>query len=72
MKKSFMLDELDCANCALKMEDAVRKIDGVVSVQVNFMTQKLTLEAADDVFDKVLKETVKICKRVEPDCRIVC
>lgn len=72
MKKSFMLDELDCANCALKMEDAVRKIDGVIGVQVNFMTQKLTLEAADDVFDKVLKETVKVCKRVEPDCRIVC
>ena len=69
MKKTFKC-EVDCANCAAKMEEAVKKIDGVESVRVNFMTQKLVLEAADDVFDVVLKETVKACKKVEPDCEI--
>lgn len=71
MKKVFMLDELDCANCGLKMEDAIRKIDGVKNVSVSFMTQKLTLEADDEVFDKVLKEAAKVCRKIEPDCRIV-
>jgi hypothetical protein len=52
------------------MEDAVKKLDGVVSARVNFMTQKFTLEAADDVFDKVFDAAVKACKKVEPDCSI--
>ena len=71
MKKTYALDELDCANCGLKMEDAIRKIDGVKSVSISFMVQKITLEADDADFDRVLKEAVKICKKVEPDCRIV-
>lgn len=71
MKKTYALDELDCANCGLKMEDAIRKIDGVKSVSISFMLQKITLEADDADFDRVLKEAVKICKKVEPDCRIV-
>lgn len=71
MKKTYALDELDCANCGLKMEDAVRKIDGVKSVNISFMTQKITLEADDADFDRVLKEAVRACKKVEPDCRIV-
>ncbi|MDD3336265.1 MAG: cation transporter [Eubacteriales bacterium] len=71
MKKTFVLDELDCANCGLKMEDAIRKINGVQNVSISFMTQKLMLEAADDQFERVLSEAVKACKRVEPDCRIV-
>ncbi len=71
MKKTYALDELDCANCGLKMEDAVRKIEGVKSVNISFMTQKITLEADDADFDRVLKEAVKACKKVEPDCRIV-
>ncbi len=69
MKKTFKC-EVDCANCAAKMEEAIKKIDGVESARVNFMTQKLVLEAADDVFDSVLKEAVKACKKVEPDCEI--
>ncbi|MBQ6587802.1 MAG: cation transporter [Butyrivibrio sp.] len=69
MKKTFKC-EVDCANCAAKMEEAVKKIDGVESVRVNFMTQKLMLEAADDVFDSVLDAAVKACKKVEPDCEI--
>ena len=69
MKKTFKC-EVDCANCAAKMEEAIKKIDGVKSARVNFMTQKLVLETADDVFDSVLKEAVKACKKVEPDCEI--
>ena len=64
MKKIFKLEDLDCANCAAKME-------GVESVSVNFFTQKLTLEAADDAFDDVLKKVVKTAKKVEPDCTII-
>ncbi len=71
MKKTYALDELDCANCGLKMEEAVRKIEGVKNVNISFMTQKITLEADDADFDRVLKEAVKACKKVEPDCRIV-
>lgn len=71
MKKTYALDELDCANCGLKMEDAIRKIDGVKSVSISFMLKKITLEADDADFDRVLKEAAKVCKKVEPDCRIV-
>lgn len=71
MKKTFKLIDLDCANCAAKMEDAIKKIDGVKSASVNFMTQKMTLEADDDRFDSILQDAVKVCKKVEPDCEIV-
>ena len=55
MKKVFRLRDLDCANCARKMEDAIRKIDGVEDVQVSFMTQKLTLVADDARFDEIVE-----------------
>ena len=71
MKKKFKLDEVDCANCAAKMEDAIRKIDGVKDVSVNFMTQKMTLEADDDRFDAVLEEAVAVIAKVEPDCEVI-
>ncbi len=70
MKKKFDLEDLDCANCALKMENAIRKIDGVRDVSVSYMTQKLTVDAEDDRFDEILKQIVKTCKKVEPDCVI--
>ena len=70
MKKTFKLIDLDCANCAAKMEDAIRRIDGVTAVTVSFMTQKLTLEAEDSRFDAILKEAVRVCKKIEPDCQI--
>ena len=69
MKKTYKC-EVDCANCAAKMEDAIKKIDGVTNARVNFMTQKLTLEADDSNYDAILKEAVKACKKVEPDCEI--
>lgn len=70
MKKTFDLVDLDCANCAQKMEDAVRKIDGVENVQISFLTQKMTLTADDAKFDKIIKQAVKVCRRIEPDCEI--
>ena len=70
MKKIFKLTALDCANCARKIEDAIRKIDGVQDVTVSFMTQKLTLVADDARFDEIVKEAVKVCRKVEPDCTI--
>lgn len=71
MKKTFSLEELDCANCAAKMETAINKIDGVTSATVSFMTQKLTIEADEKDFPKILKEAQKVIKKVEPDCRII-
>ncbi len=71
MKKVFKLEDLECAHCAQKMEDGIRKLDGVQNVKVNFIMQKMTLEADDERFDEVLKEAVQICKKIEPDCRII-
>ncbi len=70
MKKTFNLTDLDCANCAAKMEAAVLKIEGVKAAQVSFLTQKMTVEAEEADFDRIMKKAVKACKKVEPDCRI--
>ncbi len=71
MKKMFALEDLDCANCAAKMENAIKQIDGVTNASVSFMQQKLMLEAAEDCFERVLEEAVRICRKIEPDCRII-
>lgn len=71
MKKVFKLDDLDCANCARKMEDGIRALEGVQSVSINFLAQKLTLEAPDAEFDEILKKAAKVIKKIEPDCTIV-
>jgi copper chaperone CopZ len=71
MRKVFKLDEIDCAVCAGKLEDAIKKLDGVQSVKVNFLTQKLTLEAADDDFDAVFDAVIKLAADIEPDCEIL-
>lgn len=71
MKKKFKLDEVDCANCAAKMEEAIKKIDGVLDASVNFMTQKMTLEAEDARFDEILDEACKVIAKVEPDCEVI-
>lgn len=70
MKKRYKLIDLDCANCAAKMEDAIRKIDGVTAATVSFLQQKLTIEAEDARFDEIMVQVGKVCKRVEPDCVI--
>ena len=71
MKKTFKLIDLDCANCARKMEDAIKKLDGVADASVSFLTQKMTVDADDDRFDEIMQQVVKCCKKVEPDCEIV-
>ena len=70
MKKTFKLIDLDCAHCAAKMEEAIKKLPGVTNASVNFLSQKLTLEAPDDSFSDIVKQVVKTCKDIEPDCTI--
>ena len=70
MKKKFKLQDLDCANCAAKMEEAIKKIQGVSDANVSFTTQKMTIEAEDGRFDEIMQEVVAVCKKVEPDCVI--
>ena len=70
MKKTFMLEDLDCAHCAAKMEDAINKLEGVNKATVNLLAQKMTVDAVDDRFDEIMQEIVKVCKKVEPDCEI--
>ena len=69
MKKHYKF-EIDCANCAAKVEAAVKKIDGVNDATVNFMAQKLVLDADDARFDEILKEVEAVAKKVEPDCEL--
>ncbi len=71
MKKKFKMVDLDCANCAAKMENAIKKIDGVQDATVSFMAQRLTVEADDSRFEEIMDQIVKTCKKVEPDCQIV-
>ncbi len=70
MKKRFNLTDLDCANCAAKMEANIKKIDGVKDASVSFMTQKMMVDADDARFDEIMQEVVAVCKKVEPDCVI--
>ena len=69
MKKTYAI-EVDCANCAAKIENAVKELPGVTNASISFMAQKMMLEADDDKFDAVLQEAVKVAKKVEPDFEI--
>ena len=71
MKKQFKLADLDCANCAAKMERAVSKLDGVDAVNVSFMTQRMSIDADETRFDEIMDNVVKACRKIEPDCKIV-
>ena len=71
MKKRFNLTDLDCASCAAKMEQAIKKLPGVRDASVSFLTQKLTLDADDARFDEILRQVITVCRKVEPDCTIV-
>lgn len=71
MKKKFKLQDLDCANCAAKMEDAIKKLAGVHDASVSFMTQKMMIDAEDAQFDEIMKKVQEVCAKVEPDCRIL-
>lgn len=71
MTKRFNLIDLDCANCAAKMETAIKKIAGVEDASVSFMTQKMTIQADPEHFEEIMDQVVKACRKVEPDCQIV-
>lgn len=71
MTKTYKMQDLDCANCARKMEDAIRKLEGVTEVHVNFLTQKMILTADDARFEEIVREAVKCVRRVDPDCQVV-
>jgi copper chaperone CopZ len=70
MKKVFKLTDLDCANCASKMEIALRKIPGVTAAVVSFMTQRLTLEAEDAVWDSIVSQAQSAISKIEPGCKM--
>ncbi len=70
MKKKFKV-EVDCANCASRMETAINKIEGVKEATISFMTQRMIVEADDARFDEIMQEIVKTCRKVEPDCEII-
>lgn len=71
MKKVLQLENLGCAHCASKMEDAIKKIDGVANASINFISQKLIIEADDCVSDEMLKKAEKICRKIEPACKVL-
>ena len=71
MKKVFAMEDLDCANCAAKMQEAIKKIDGVEDCSVSFMRQRMTLVYDESREKEILKQVAKTCKKVEPDCRVL-
>lgn len=66
MKRRYTLENLECANCAAKMEEKIKELDGVNSVTVNFITTKMVLDVEDDKFDTVLAQAKDIIKSIEP------
>ena len=70
MKKTYKLTDLDCAHCAAKMETAIKKLPGVTDANVAFLAQKLTLETEADDQSAIMKDVVKIIKKIEPDCSV--
>lgn len=71
MKKVYKLEDLDCANCAAKMECAIKKLDGVNDASVSFMSQRLSIDADDECFDEIMDKVEKVCRKIEPDCTIL-
>lgn len=72
MKKKYKVENLDCAHCAAKMEEAIKKIPGVIDATMNFMTQKLTLEIADDAnFDDIVERAQECVSKVSIVCEII-
>ncbi len=71
MTKKFKMQDLDCANCAAKMEMLIKKIPGVEDASMNFMMQKLTLTAPDDRFEEIVREAQKVCTKVDDGCLIL-
>ncbi|WP_071132918.1 cation transporter [Alterileibacterium massiliense] len=71
MKKKFRVEGVDCADCAAKMEEGIKKIDGVKSAKINFLTEKLTIEADDMKFDQIIKLAEAEMDKVDSGARII-
>lgn len=72
MRKVFKLEDLDCAVCAQKMEDGIKKLPGILNANVNFLSQKMVIEAAEDAdFEALMDEVVRVCRKIEPECVIL-
>ena len=71
MKKTYQMIDLECAHCAAKMEEAIKKLPGVTNATISFLTQKMTLEGDDGQFDRLVRQAADICKKIEPDCQIL-
>ena len=67
MKKAFKFRDIDCAQCAQEIEDAAAKIEGVNKVRINFLSERMTLDADDARFDEIIAEIQKVAKTIEPD-----
>lgn len=70
MRKTFKLVDLDCAHCVAKIEDSVRKMEGVTGVEVNFLSQKMVLEASEEYFSEIADKVVKQIRKIEPDVTV--
>lgn len=70
MKKTFILEDLCCANCAAKIEAGVRALEGVTGASVNFITTKMVIEGEDGKIDDIVKKAKKIVKKIEPDVTV--
>lgn len=71
MRKSYKLEDLECANCAAKMENSIKKIEGVNDASVSFMTQKLSIDLPEEKTEQILDEVERIIKSIEPDAALV-
>ena len=71
MKYTYRLENLDCAHCASKMEEGIRKLDGVESANVNFLTQKLVINADSAVIDELMVSVRAIISKVDPNCEVL-
>lgn len=71
MKKTFILEDLECAHCAGKMEEGIKKMDGVTKCSVNFLTKKMILEAEDDKMEGIIKDAKKLIHKIEPDVTVI-
>lgn len=71
MKKVFKIEDVDCANCAAKMERAAAKLDGINEVSINFMAQRITIDAVDEKFNEIVDEVERVMKKVDKEAHIV-
>lgn len=71
MRKSFQLSDLDCANCAAKLEEAISKLPELSNVSVNFMAQKLSFETNSDNLEEIVKQIRQVISKIEPECELM-